>query len=197
MKSISHGDRRPESILLVVMAVAVLGALFTIPWRSGNAFSLLDLPSRSIFPLKHAKEAKEQEVRRRFEQGVAMLNMRQYDFAITAFHRVLELSPQMPEAHVNLGFAFLGAGQFKVAADFFSSAIALRADQANAYYGLAEALDAQGDRMGAIGAMRTFVHRHQQDDVFSQRAWSALWEWETALKDQGIGAEGGQGRAKQ
>ena len=99
---------------------------------------------------------------------------------MTAFHRVLELDPEMPEAHVNMGFALIGLGRYAAARDFFEGAMALRRDQVNAYYGLAVALDELHDRPGAIGAMRTYVHLSKPDDPYVRKAQAALWEWETA-----------------
>ncbi|NMG75735.1 tetratricopeptide repeat protein [Aromatoleum diolicum] len=119
------------------------------------------------------------ELRTRFEQGVMMLHMKQYEFALTAFHQVLALEPKLPEAHVNMGFALLGLKQWRGARDFFESAIELRRDQMNAYYGLAIALEGQGDMPGAMGAMQTYLHRAAADDPFRARAESALWEWRT------------------
>ena len=84
----------------------------------------------------------------------------------------------MPEAHVNMGYAMLGLMRFSAARDFFSGAIELRPAQANAYYGLALALDGLNDRPGALGAMRTFVHLAKPDDAFVRKARSALWEWQ-------------------
>lgn len=123
--------------------------------------------------------AKPDELRTRFEQGVMMLHMRQYEYALTAFHQVLALEPKLPEAHVNMGFALLGLKQWRGARDFFESAIELRRDQMNAYYGLAIALEEQGDMPGAMGAMQTYLHRAATDDPFRARAESALWEWRT------------------
>jgi len=123
--------------------------------------------------------AKPDELRTRFEQGVMMLQMRQYEYALTAFHQVLALEPTLPEAHVNMGFALLGLKQWRGARDFFESAIELRRDQMNAYYGLAIALEGQGDMPGAMGAMQTYLHRAAADDPFRTRAESALWEWRT------------------
>lgn len=120
------------------------------------------------------------EVQTRFEQGVAMLHMRQYEYALTAFHQVLALAPRIPEAHVNMGFALIGLEQWKQARDFFESAIDLRRDQINAYYGLALTLDALGDRPGAMGAMQTYLHRAPTDDSFRARAESAMWEWRSS-----------------
>jgi hypothetical protein len=42
--------------------------------------------------------------------------------AITALHRVLELAPQLPEAHVNMGFALLGLQQAEPARGASSNA---------------------------------------------------------------------------
>lgn len=128
---------------------------------------------------QHAKQQKQVEIDGRFEQAVLMLHAEQYDYAVTALHRVLELAPNMPEAHVNMGFALLGTGNYQAAHDFFHSAIALRPTQNNAYWGLAVTLEALCDIEGAMGAMRTFIHLGEPENKFMTRAKSALWEWET------------------
>jgi tetratricopeptide (TPR) repeat protein len=107
-----------------------------------------------------------------------MLHSKQHEHAMTAFHRVLELDPALPEAHVNMGFALIGLERYSAARDFFEGAITLRKGQVNAYYGLAVALDGLGDRGGAIGAMRTFVHLSGPDEMYLRKAQAALWEWE-------------------
>lgn len=127
--------------------------------------------------LAHVREKKEAEIRQRFDQGVAMLNAKDYEHALTAFHRVLELSPEMPEAHTNAGFALLGLKRYAVARDFFEGALALRKNQLNAYYGLAEALEGLHDLPGALGAMRTYLHLAPPDDAYRRKAESAVWEW--------------------
>jgi len=133
-------------------------------------------------PNKHAAQAKKQEIKKRFEQAVVMLHAQQYDYAVKALHRVIELAPRMPEAHVNLGYAFLGGGDAKSARDFFMSAIDLKQDQMNAYYGLAIAAEKLNDIEMALGAMRTYVHLSPKDDPYRARARSALWEWQEARK---------------
>ncbi|MDR9499652.1 MAG: tetratricopeptide repeat protein [Hydrogenovibrio sp.] len=131
-------------------------------------------------PGNHARQAKQQEVKWRFNQAVAMLHAKQYEYAVKALHRVLELAPRMPEAHVNMGFAFLGGGDVKSARDFFTTALEINPDQLNAYYGLAMAAEAQNDMEVALGAMRTYVHLSQPDDPYLRRARAALWEWQAA-----------------
>src|SRR5262245_9834304 len=122
------------------------------------------------------------EVEQRFAQGVVMLHAKQYEHALTAFHRVLQLEPAMPEAHVNAGFALLGMNEPAAARGFFEGAIALRRQQLNAYYGLAVAYEQLGDLPAARGAMRTYAHLAPKDDPFRRRAEAALWEWETGSK---------------
>ena len=130
-------------------------------------------------PLTHQAQAKALEVDRRFNEATVMLHAKQFEHALTALHRVLELAPQMPEAHVNMGYAMFGLQRYAAARDFFSGAIELRPAQVNAYYGLALALDALNDRAGALGAMRTYVHLAKPDDAFVRKARAALWEWQS------------------
>lgn len=133
-----------------------------------------------VQPNQHAKQAKAIEIEMRFSQAVIMLHSKQYDNAIKSLHRVLELAPRMPEAHVNMGYAFLGGGDAKTARDFFASAIELNLNQLNAYYGLAMASEVLGDMESALGAMRTYVHLSPKDDPYVAKARAALWEWQAA-----------------
>lgn len=189
-------DRRTPALLLTVGAVAVLGlAIALLP--DGNAPAPVPVVEGEKDPLKanliaseeemeqigreftqlHAREAREAEVAARFEQGAIMLHARRYELAIAALHRVLELAPTMPEAHVNMGFALLGLERNTAAADFFRGAIELRPTQVNAYYGLGLALRALGDVPGAVGAMESYVHLAPEDDPHAREARSKLDAW--------------------
>lgn len=121
------------------------------------------------------------ELKRRFDQAVVMLHAGEYEHAATALHQVLALAPQLPEAHVNMGYALLGLKRPQAARDFFDSATALKPDQANAYYGLALAWEALGDVPMATGAMRSYLHLAREErPEHLRRARAALWEWEQA-----------------
>ncbi len=122
------------------------------------------------------------EVQIRFDQGVALLHAKRYEYAATALQRVIELAPRLPEAHVNLGFAFLGVQQYEDAGNEFNLATQLRPEQANAYWGLALAMEGLKDYEGALGAMRAYIHLSRTpNDPFVPKARAALWEWEEQL----------------
>ena len=133
--------------LALILAFAVLAGV--VRWAATPA---------PVSRMEHQQQMKNREVQLRFQQAVVMLHGRQYDHAVTALHRVLELAPRMPEAHVNMGYAFLGLHRADAARCFFQSAIELRPQQANAYYGLALAWEATGDLAMATGAMRSYLH---------------------------------------
>ncbi len=150
-------------------------------------------------PDRHAHQAREVEIAQRFEQAVMMLHAKRYDMAMTALHRVLELSPRMPEAHANMGFALLGLERYAAAHDFFTTAIELRPPYANAYYGLAMAFEGLGEYEMALGAMRSYIHL-TKEDTYLAKARAALWEWERKLgripeSEAPAAAQPGQGGA--
>lgn len=130
--------------------------------------------------IQDATTSEDLEIRQHFFQGAMMLHAQQYDHAITALHWVLQRRPDLPEAHVNMGFALLGREELSAARDFFQTAINLRSAQANAYYGLALTLEKLGDRPAARGALRTYIHLTRPDDPFLAKAQTTLVEWEKA-----------------
>ncbi|MGC2457583.1 MAG: tetratricopeptide repeat protein [Gallionellaceae bacterium] len=181
--------------VLITGALVIAGGLFIAYVPDKFHGSLLDGSSETR--AAHVREKTEAEIKRRFERGVAMLDAKEYAQALAAFHRVLELSPEMPEAHVNAGFALIGMGRYSLARDFFEGALALRKDQVNAYYGLAEAMEGLNDLPGALGAMRTYLHLAPQQDPYRRKAESAIWEWESKINEQSQSEERDDGLAKQ
>lgn len=176
-------DRRLRVLLATAAAVACGG--LAIAWIGGYlgrpATQTLAVPDARLDPAGHAAARRRAEAGERFAQGVVMLHAKRYEHALTAFHRVLELEPTSPQTHVNMGFALVGLKRYAAARDFFESATTLDRRQANAYYGLAVALEGLQDLPGAVGAMRTYVHLSPADDPYARKAQSALWEWEAEL----------------
>ncbi|MGE5493457.1 MAG: tetratricopeptide repeat protein [Actinomycetota bacterium] len=170
-------DVRWRAVALTAMLVAFGGLLLSFYDRLPNATDQM----RAAF---HTESRQRLEIDKRFQQGVAMLHARQYEYAVAAFHKVLQINPKMPEAHVNLGFALLGLKEYAAARDFFNAATELRPNQLNAYFGLAEALDGLGDSFGAMQAMETYVHLAPKDDPFRRKAEAAAWELREKLDKQ-------------
>jgi len=176
-------DVRLAALALTVALTAGAGLLLAYwPQEIGTVAAAAPSPVRD--PAAHAQQKRKELVEREFAEGVRLLSAKQYEEAASALHRVLELAPQMPEAHVNMGFAMIGVGKHAMARDFFEAAISLRTTQMNAYYGLALALEGIGDLEGALGAMRTYAHRIGSDDPFRGKADAAIAGWQARLGRQ-------------
>ena len=187
-------DMRLWALLLTMALVAAGGLAIAYLPDSLHAF-MANRPEQAR--AAHLREKTETEIKQRFQQGVDLLNARQYERALTAFHRVIELAPNMPEAHVNAGFSLIALKRYAVARDFFEGALALRKNQVNAYYGLAEALEGLNDLPGALGAMRTYLHLAPADDPYRRKAESAVWEWEAKVAEmRGKAVSGKQTKEK-
>lgn len=170
------------------IALMVVAMLFALVPREVKFDTLRDKTFLgSAGTRKHVEAKRAEEARVRFEQGVAMMQMRQFDFAVQAFHRVLELNPQLPEAHVNMGFALYEKGDFAGAQRFFESATALNKNQVNAYYGLAIAAFAQKNNAVAVGAMRAWLHLTPPDDPFRAKGEAKFDEMQKAFIEERSG----------
>ena len=131
----------------------------------------------------HAESRISQEIDLRFQQGVLMLHLKQYDHAITALHRVLQLAPQLPEAHVNMGFAMLGGAKYKEARDFFTGALALRPEQINAHYGAALANKGLEEYEAASAEMHMYLMLAATDDPYRAKAEQTLKQWQVEQRE--------------
>lgn len=121
------------------------------------------------------------EVRRRFEQAVVLIHGKQYEYAIKALRHILTITTELPQVYVNLGFSYIGLYDYNSAESAFERALELRADQANAYYGMAIVLEEKKQLEPALGAMRTFIHLANPEDKHVVKARAAIWEWEALL----------------
>lgn len=164
-------DRRGLGLLLT-SAVVIGGGAWMARWPSAHAPQHVQAPAPDP----------QTELRRRFDEAVVLLHAKQHERAAEALRRVLQLAPNLIEAHVNLGFALLGLQQPEAARRSFEQAIDLRPGQANAYYGLALSHEAGNDLEPALGAMRSYLHlARDEDEAHLARARSALWEWEAQM----------------
>ena len=162
----------------------VVGLVVTVLLVAGGGYLLDRWINDSGEPgLKaHVDQKRKEEIDIRFKQGVIMLHAKEYEHAMTAFSRVLDLAPGMPEAHANMGFAMIGVQRYPAARDFFNAATELNVNQLNAYYGLALALEGLNDLPGAMGAMQTYMHLSRADDPFRAKAENALQKWRAVAR---------------
>lgn len=181
--STAPSDDTIASATSVLLLLAMLGLLAGFAQRDDFAPRVDAQPAGNSALAQESRDPRMQQIALRFEQAVAMLHAKQYDHAVTALHKVIELSPNLVDAHVNMGYALLGLSRFKAAGDFFARAIRLDSYKANAYWGLASALEGLGDKQAALGAMRTYIHLAPAGDPFVRKARSAMWEWENELKN--------------
>ena len=186
-------DVRWPAVALTVGLTVTIGMLLAYwPVEHSGAVTT-KLSDRGKDTTGHAAQKRKEEIDRRFAQSVALLNAKQFEAAASELHRVLELAPQMPEAHVNMGYTMIGVQRFAMARDFFNAAIDLNTHQLNAFYGLAVALEGLRDLPGALGAMRSYVHLSKAGDAYLPKANAAIWEWETELREaQGVRVGDGQ-----
>lgn len=140
------------------------------------------IPNPYHDPNGHVGFAQKQQIDERFQQAIVMLHAKQYEYAIAALQDIVAIRPNIPEVHVNIGYALIGLEQYQEAVRAFDHATELNPNQLNAYYGMAIALSESGDLAGALGAMRSYVHLSPADDPFVRRASAAIWEWEELLK---------------
>lgn len=178
---------RSAALIGLLLLLVMLAMMSGFAGRAQFAYAPPQIETETLVdaeadPRGHARQYRQRQIEERFQQAVAMLHAREYDFAIKALGRVIELAPQMPEAYVNMGYALIGKQDYRAAAEVFSAAIELKPYQANAYWGLAVSLEQLKDLEGALGAMRTFIHLSPPNDPFLRKARSALWEWESSLK---------------
>lgn len=209
-RTTNHNFENLFSIATVACVFVIVGTFFTLAKQYPPKFVLLEnlkkeskvegykRPQKKATPnevlqsrkdqgqntvnlLAGLPEQDQQIIQQRFDQAASLLHAGQFEYAITALNQILSIQPRLPEAHVNLGFAFLGLKDYQSSAVSFSRAIDLRPEQLNAYYGLAEALEGMEDYEGALGAMRSYIHLSPPNDPFLAKARAALWEWETKL----------------
>lgn len=174
-ESLTSGGRRRD--------LRIVGLVVTVLLVAGGGYLLDRWINDSGRPdlMAHVDEKRKEEIDLRFKQGVIMLHAKQHEHAMTAFYRVLQLAPKMPEAHVNMGFAMLGQKRYKEALAYFDSATELNRNQLNAYYGMAEAYEGLGDYRGALESMEAWLHRAKPDDPFRRKAEAGVWEWREKL----------------
>ncbi|WP_426417171.1 tetratricopeptide repeat protein [Aestuariirhabdus sp. LZHN29] len=175
---------RPLLLLAVIGMIALVAlAIELVPERSATPATYSDPAiekSLAEEPMDLETHVHLKQLQLAFQQAVAMLHAREYEHAIVALHKVIEMEPTMPEAHTNMGFALLGLERYGAAKDFFIVATELDELQLNAYYGMALAYAGLELYPQAIGSMVTYEHRAEDGDKYLLNARQLITRWRDA-----------------
>jgi tetratricopeptide (TPR) repeat protein len=139
-------------------------------------------------PEGHQRQQLDLTIRQLFNDSVQLMQIGHYRQALLKSHSLIKASPFMPEAHVNLGFIMINLKRLTAAERSFNYALDIKADQANAYYGLALVAEARADYQLALSAMRSYIHL-TKDSQYLPKARAALWTWQEKISQQNSPAE--------
>jgi len=174
-----RSDMRVPVVAFTVLAIALIGLLLAGRSPTGDNPSDKLPAGGKIAPEVHAD----------FTLGVAALQLGDPAAAVAALTRFSRRAPHVPEAHVNLGYAYIELDRPNQAEESFLLAVKLNPEQGNAYYGLGLVHETMGNLEQARSAMRTFIQLSNPSDPHVRKARSALWEWEQASGEAATGGD--------
>lgn len=102
--------------------------------------------------------------------GTLYMGQGRLDAALRSFNLALEADPRNTVALVNAGFAYSDKGEFREAAKLHKQAILVNPYYANAYYGMAIALEGTGDNAGAIKEWQRYLEVGPKAGPWRERA---------------------------
>ncbi|MEE8575391.1 MAG: tetratricopeptide repeat protein [Thermodesulfobacteriota bacterium] len=105
-----------------------------------------------------------------FNHGVQLALAGNFNDAIEAYKKSIKHNPESAAAHSNLGFAYFDIKDFDKAAEFQEAALDINPDFANAYYGLAMALEKKGDIEGALENWREYLRLGKPHSIWWNNA---------------------------
>jgi tetratricopeptide (TPR) repeat protein len=155
--------------------------LSSSPVESVDKLPVITVIPAKLDPQGHSKQQQQMLVQQQFADAAKLLQIGHFKQSITVFHKVLRKFPDLPEAHINLGFAMLGLGELKKSVKSFNYALKIQPQAADAYYGLALVAEKELEFELAMGAMRTYLHL-RKDDAYVAKARAALQYWEIEIK---------------
>jgi len=87
--------------------------------------------------------ARTAELRKTFDEGVALSRDGKYDESIESFDKAVALNPKCQDCFYNIGFAYAQKKDYDKAEEFYKKALEVKADYAEAYNGLANIYNLQ------------------------------------------------------
>jgi tetratricopeptide (TPR) repeat protein len=90
-----------------------------------------------------AAAAKTAELRKTFDEGVALSRAGKYDESVESFNKAIAINPNCQDCFYNIGFAYAQKKEYDKAEENYKKALAVKPDYAEAYNGLANIYNAQ------------------------------------------------------
>ena len=90
----------------------------------------------------------------KIDKAMSLFKERKYKEAIDAFHSVLETEPDNADIYNNLGVAYSCLGNFEQAENYYTKAIELDPEIAQAYINLSDLYYKAGDLASALGTLQ-------------------------------------------
>lgn len=101
--------------------------------------------------------------RAKYEEGVALINQRQYQPAVEALTAALAANPSSAQAMAARGSARVGLRQYPEAVEDYQGALRLDANMATPLFGAAEAFRAMGRKQDASAYYQRYADSHATD----------------------------------
>lgn len=109
-------------------------------------------PAEDIY--KNILEADERQWEARYYLGTLQLQRGTPDQSISSFLKVVQLQPELPDVHNNLGVAYQAVGKWQEAGQSFEQALRLNPQYERAYYNLGALLELRGLIAEAVKCFR-------------------------------------------
>jgi Flp pilus assembly protein TadD len=87
--------------------------------------------------------AKAAELRKAFDEGVALSREGKYDDSVVSFNKAIALNPKCQDCFYNIGYAYAQKKDYAQAEENYKKALEVKPDYAEAYNGLANIYNAQ------------------------------------------------------
>jgi tetratricopeptide (TPR) repeat protein len=123
-----------------------------------------------------------EEARRLFEQGLEHSRRQQWELAIQAYRRAVQVDPRFVEAWTNLGYAYRKVKDYERSVEAYQRALSLRPDHAQAHDYLARTYLAMGNREAA---MRHYEILRRLDPRMAERLLHAIRANDPELESSG------------
>ena len=122
----------------------------------------------------------------KIDKAMSLFKERKYKEAIDAFHSVLETEPDNADVYNNLGVAYSCLANFEQAENYYTKAIELNPEMAQAYINLSDLYYKAGDLASALGTLQRGSYELRDNLAIAHllaRVYIEDQRWEDAIDE--------------